>query len=343
MIKAGIVGATGYTGLELVRLLAHHPEVSLEVLVSQSQSGKRLEELYPYLRGKVSHSLQELDTAHLAPCDVVFFATNLGVAMQTVPELLKAEVRCIDLSADFRLKDPNVWGSYYGMPHACPEILGDAIYGLPEINRSRIAEADLVANPGCYPTAIILGFLPLLEQGWIDPDFLVADAKSGLSGAGRQATSSALFCEANDNFKAYAASGHRHWPEIHQALTQIAKRNVDLTFVPHVVPMNRGIHATLYAELTADTDTLQTLYEERYREEPFVEVLPIGSHPETRQVRGSNHCHIAVHRPHGGQKVVVLSVIDNLVKGAAGQAVQNMNIMFNLEERLGLDAIGLFP
>lgn len=343
MIKAGIVGSTGYTGLELIRLLSQHPEVKLEVLSARKEAGKPIQEVFPHFRA-LSQDLRftELNLDHLAECDVVFFATAKGVAMEHTPKLLEAGVRVIDLSADFRLKDPGIWETYYGMPHACPELLGDAIYGLPEINRSSIEQAELVANPGCYPTAITLGFLPLLEQGWVDPDFLVADAKSGVSGAGRHAEVDFLFSEVQDSMRAYAASGHRHWPEIHQTLTQVARRNVDLTFVPHLIPMKRGIHATLYAELTADV-ALQALYEERYKNEPFVHVLPKNSHPETRFVKGSNACQIAVHRPNGGQKGVILSAIDNLIKGASGQAIQNMNIMFGFEETLGLQAISQIP
>jgi N-acetyl-gamma-glutamyl-phosphate reductase len=234
------------------------------------------------------------------------------------------------------------WESWYKMEHACPDLVGEAVYGLPEVNREAIRKARLIANPGCYPTATQLGFLPLIENGLVDTSHLVADCKSGVSGAGRKAETHILFAEAADNFKAYAVPGHRHLPEIRQGLSFAAGHSVGLTFVPHLIPLIRGIHATLYAKLTKDAD-LQALYEKRYASEPFVDVLPAGSHPETRSVRGANVCRIALHRPQGGDVVVVLSVIDNLVKGAAGQAVQNMNLLFGFPETTAIDDIGLLP
>jgi len=278
----------------------------------------------------------------LSVCDVVFFATPNGIAMQQTRELLAKGVRVIDLAADFRIKDIATWEKWYGMTHACPELVAEAVYGLPDINREKIKQAKLVANPGCYPTAVQLGFMPLLESGVIDPTFLIADAKSGVSGAGRKAEVHALLAEAGDNFKAYGVSGHRHLPEISQGLKTMANKEVGLTFTPHLLPMIRGIHATLYAKLTKPVD-LQKLFEAGYANELFVDVLPKGSHPETRSVRGSNQCRIAVHQPQGGDTVVILSVIDNLVKGAAGQAVQNMNIMFGFNETTGLDIVPLLP
>jgi N-acetyl-gamma-glutamyl-phosphate reductase len=263
--------------------------------------------------------------------------------MQHARELLAAGVKLIDLAADFRLKDPAVWEQWYGMPHACPELLPEAVYGLPEVNRAKIKKARLIANPGCYPTAVQLGFLPLLESGLVDAGQLIADAKSGVSGAGRKAEVHTLLAEAADTMKAYAVPGHRHWPEICQGLAAVHGQPVGLTFVPHLTPMIRGIHATLYARLKRTDVDLQALYEKRYAGEPFVDVLPPGSHPETRSVRGANICRLAVHRPQGGDTVVVLSVIDNLVKGAAGQAVQNMNLLFGLDERTGLVAPALLP
>jgi N-acetyl-gamma-glutamyl-phosphate reductase len=282
------------------------------------------------------------EEAGLEKCDVVFFATPNGVAMQQTRALLDAGVKVIDLAADFRIKDIAEWEKWYKMAHACPDLVAEAVYGLPEINREKIRGARLVANPGCYPTAVQLGFLPLLEAGVVDTGFLVADAKSGVSGAGRKPETPILFAEAADNFKAYAVSGHRHWPEIKQGLEIFAGKPVDFTFVPHLTPLIRGIHATLYAKVSADVD-LQALFEARYADEAFVDVLPAGSHPETRSVRGANFCRIAVHRPNGGDTVVVLSVIDNLVKGAAGQAVQNMNILFGLPEDTALADIGMLP
>jgi N-acetyl-gamma-glutamyl-phosphate reductase len=343
MIKAGIVGGTGYTGVELLRLLAAHSGVELTVITSRGEKGVKVGELFSNLRGRIDLAFVEPDDAVLKNCDVVFFATPNGTAMKSVPVLLEAGVKVIDLAADFRLRDATEWEQWYGMPHACPDLLAEAVYGLPEINREAIGNARLVANPGCYPTAVQLGFLPLLEAGVVDPQSLIADVKSGVSGAGRKAEVGILLCEAGDNFKAYNVSAHRHWPEIRQGLTAVTGQPVDLVFTPHLVPMIRGIHATLYATLTEPDVDLQALFERRYVSESFVDVLPPKAHPETRSVRGSNQCRLAVHRPQNGKTVVILSVIDNLVKGAAGQAVQNMNLMFGLSERAGLEGIALLP
>jgi N-acetyl-gamma-glutamyl-phosphate reductase len=329
--------------VELLRLLAGHPNVELVAITSRAERGRAVSELFPNLRGHLTLAFVEPDPAVLSACDVVFFATPNGTAMQMAPALLAAGVRVIDLAADFRLRNPADWRQWYGSEHSCSDLLAEAVYGLPEVNRDAVREARLVANPGCYPTAVQLGFLPLLEQGLVNPRQLIADAKSGVSGAGRKAEVHTLLCEAGDNFKAYGVAGHRHLPEIRQGLQALAGGAVGLTFVPHLVPMIRGIHATLYGQLT-DTETdLQRLFEQRYANEPFVDVLPAGSHPETRSVRGVNLCRIAVHRPQSGNTVVVLAVIDNLVKGAAGQAVQNMNLMFDCEETSGLNGIGLLP
>lgn len=343
MINIGVIGGTGYTGVELLRLLAVHPKAKLRVITSRGEAGKPVAELFPSLRGYLDLAFSAPESAPLAGCDVVFTATPNGVAMQHARELRKAGVRIIDIAADFRLKSAELWERWYGMAHACPELLQQAVYGLPEVNRSAIREAQLVANPGCYPTAVQLGFLPLLEAGVVDPSHLIADAKSGVSGAGRKAEVHTLLAEASDSFKAYGVAAHRHWPEICQGLEAVTGKSVGLTFVPHLAPMIRGIHATLYARLVRDDVDLQRLFEERYANEPFVDVMPPGSHPETRSVRGANVCRIAVHRPRDGDTVVVLSVIDNLVKGAAGQAVQNMNIMFGLDETAGLGQPALMP
>ena len=342
MKKIGIVGGTGYTGVELLRILSTHPEAELAVITSRKEVGTPVADLFPSLRRRVMLRFSDPATAGLDQCDVVFFATPNGVAMTETPALLKAGVRVIDLAADFRIKDIAEWERWYGMTHACPDLVAEAVYGLPEMNRDQIIRARLVANPGCYPTAVQLGFLPLVQAGAVDNAHLIADAKSGLSGAGRKAEARILFSEASDNFKAYAVPGHRHLPEISQGLSRAAGEKVGLTFVPHLTPAIRGIHATLYARLTKEVD-LQGLYEERYATEPFVDVLPPGSHPDTRSVRGANDCRIAVHRPGGGDTVVVLSVIDNLVKGAAGQAVQNMNLMFGLPETMGIEHVPLSP
>lgn len=342
MIKVGVVGGTGYTGVELLRLLSQHPQVELKAITSRGEAGLPVAELFPSLRGRVSLCFSDPLNSPLADCDAVFFATPNGIAMQQVASLLDAGVRVIDLAADFRIKDIAVWEKWYGMKHASPALVAEAVYGLPEVNREQIRGARLVANPGCYPTATQLGFLPLVEAGCIDLAHLVADVKSGVSGAGRKAETHTLFSEAGDNFKAYGVAGHRHLPEIRQGLARAARTEVGLTFVPHLVPMIRGIHATLYARITREED-FQALFEKRYAGEGFVDVLPAGSHPETRSVRAANTCRIAVHRPQGGDTLVVLSVIDNLVKGAAGQAVQNMNLMFGHDETLGLTQIPVLP
>lgn len=342
MIKVGIVGGTGYTGVELLRLLAAHPQVALQVITSRADANMPVSQMFPSLRGYVGLSFTHPDAAHLEQCDLVFFATPNGIAMQQVRVLLDAGVKVIDLAADFRLQDIAAWEKWYGMVHACPDLVSEAVYGLPEVNRAQIKSARLVANPGCYPTAVQLGFIPLLEAGVIDTGRLIADAKSGVSGAGRKAEVATLFSEAADNFRAYGVAGHRHLPEIKQGLVNVTGNPVGLIFVPHLTPMIRGIHATLYGKLTREVD-LQKLFEQRYANEPFVDVMPAGSHPETRSVRGANCCRIAVHRPQGGDTVVVLAVIDNLVKGAAGQAVQNMNIMFGIPETTALNNVPLLP
>lgn len=343
MVKVGIVGGTGYTGSELLRLLVKHPLARVQVISSRSEAGRAVAELFPNLRGYLDLQFGEPQVGGFRDCDLVFFATPNGTAMQMVPELLAEGVRVVDLSADFRLKDAAEWAHWYGMIHACPELLGESVYGLPELYRDAIKGARLVANPGCYPTAVTLGLLPLVEAGVVDLGSLIADAKSGVSGAGRKAAVNGLMAEMGESFKAYAVGGHRHLPEIGQTLSQVAGRPVGLTFVPHLVPMIRGIEATLYGRRTDWIGDLQVLYEQRFAAESFVDVLPAGSHPETRSVRGSNLCRISVFEPFGSGVIVVQSVVDNLVKGAAGQAIQNMNLMFGLEETLGLDLIGLVP
>ncbi len=343
MIRAGIVGGTGYTGVELLRILALHSEVEVSVVTSRTDVGIKVDALYPSLRGYINIAFSLPEVEGLSECDVVFFATPNGTAMLMAEQLLSRGVKVIDLSADFRLKDEKVWSHWYGMEHACPELIAEAVYGLPELNREMIKQANLIACPGCYPTAVQLGFLPLLEKGVVDVNHLIADVKSGVSGAGRKAELSTLMSETGESFKAYAVGGHRHLPEIKQGLELVAGVSIGLTFVPHLTPMIRGIHATLYAQVQCNIDDVQALYEQRYASETFVDVLPQGSHPDTRNVRGSNNCQISLHQPQGGQTIVVLSVIDNLVKGAAGQAVQNMNLMFGLKEGSGLGTIALYP
>ncbi len=346
MIKAGIVGGTGYTGVELLRLLVQHPQVELRVITSRKEAGTPVAAMFPSLRGRVALAFTEPDAKTLRGCDVVFFATPHGVAMKEARTLLDGGAKVVDLSADFRLQDLAEWERWYKMKHAAPELLREAVYGLCELNRERIRRARLVANPGCYPTAIQLGFLPLVEAGAVDLDHLIADAKSGVSGAGRKAELSLTFSEASDNFTAYNVPGHRHRPEIRESLAQAAKREVGLVFTSHLTPIIRGIHATLYGRITKELD-FQQLFEKRYASEPFVDVMPPGSHPDTRSVRAANVCRIAVHRPPEGARqadtLVVLSVIDNLVKGASGQAVQNMNLMFGLPEATGLGQVPVVP
>jgi N-acetyl-gamma-glutamyl-phosphate reductase len=350
VIKVGIVGATGYTGVELLRLLAVHPEAEVTVITSRSEQGKPVADLYPSLRGIIDLVFSQPNVDQLAQCDVVFFATPHGVAQSMVASILERGVKVIDLSADFRIRDVATWESWYGQTHGAPELIPQAVYGLPELNREAIANASLIACPGCYPTSVQLGFLPLMEAGCIDLSDLIANSASGVSGAGRQASIGALHAEVSDSFKAYAASGHRHLPEIVQGLNDMAvaagavsDTSVNLTFVPHLLPINRGIHSTLYANLTDLSVDVQALFEARYANEPFVDVLPAGSHPQTNSVRGSNMCRIAVHRPAGGAKVIVLVVEDNLTKGASGQGIQCMNIICGLAENAGLAAPALLP
>ncbi len=343
MIKAGIIGGTGYTGVELLRLLVHHPRAEVVTISSRSEKEKPVTDVFPSLRGYTELCFSDPDQADLESCDVVFAATPNGVAMTHARVLMEEGVRLIDLSADFRICDVSEWSRWYQLEHACPELVAEAVYGLPEINRERIRDARLVANPGCYPTSVILGLTPLLEEGLVNPKQLIADAKSGVSGARRGASVATLLCETSDSFKAYAVPGHRHLPEICQVLTRVAGESVGLTFVPHLVPMIRGIEATLYGQLNDTSMDLTGLYQERYAGEPFVDVMPEGSHPDTRSVRGSNTVRIACHRPQNGNTAVILVVEDNLIKGAAGQAIQNMNLMFGFEETEGLKATALWP
>jgi N-acetyl-gamma-glutamyl-phosphate reductase len=345
VIKVGVVGGTGYTGVELLRLLAVHPQVEVTAITSRAESGVKVADYFPSLRGRYDLAFSDPASAPLNGCDCVFFATPNGVAMSQARALLDAGVRVVDFSADFRLKDRALWEKWYRVAHASPDLFPQAVYGLPEINRERIRGARLVANPGCYATAVQLALLPLIESDFIDHQHLIADAKSGVSGAGRKAEVDILYSEAADNFKAYAIKGHRHHPEIVESLTSLEGASgcrLGLTFVPHLVPMVRGILATVYARITKDTD-FQALYEQRFRGEPFVDVLPPGSQPETRWVRGTNQCRIAVHRPFDGDTLVVVAVEDNLVKGAAGQAVQNMNLMFGFPETQALDQLAMVP
>ncbi len=346
-IKVGIVGGTGYTGVELLRLLSQHPNVELRAITSRKEDGMPVADMYPSLRGRTDIKFQTPDAAALDQCDVVFFATPHGVAMAQAESLLAAGVRIIDLAADFRLQDLSSFERWYKMQHTCPDILRESAYGLPELNRERIAKARVVGNPGCYPTTVLLGLAPLFKGGksLVDPGNIIADCKSGVSGAGRKAEVATLFSEASDNFKAYGVMGHRHHPEISEQLGLLAGGPIGLIFTPHLVPMIRGMFSTIYLRIdpaARDTD-FQALFEEHYANEPFVDVMPAGSLPETRSVRASNYMRIAVHRPEGGDQLVVLVVQDNLTKGASGQAVQNMNLMFGLPETTGLEHVAILP
>lgn len=343
--KIGIVGGTGYTGVELLRILAQHPQVSVELITSRSHSGTAVADLFPNLRGKYDLQFSQPDIQAFKQCDLIFFATPNGVAMKQVANLLDAGIRVIDLAADFRIKDLQVWEKWYQMPHAAPQIVAQAVYGLPELHREQIRKARIVANPGCYATAVQLALIPLIEQQLIQPEHIIANVASGVSGAGRGANVATLLCEVNESFKAYAAQGHRHMPEIVQQLDKIAGESVQLTFVPHLIPMNRGIHASVYAleKQFVDIDALQQVFVQRYAGEPFVDVLPQGLLPETRMVKGGNDCRIAVLKPQEQDVILVLSVLDNLVKGASGQAIQNMNLMLGIAETTGLDTVAMAP
>ena len=343
MITVGIVGGTGYTGVELLRILAQHPEARVRAITSRKDAGTRVAQMFPSLRGHYDLTFSDPKEADLGRCDVVFFATPHGVAMAQAQELLGAGARIIDLAADFRLQDPALFERWYKMPHACPDLLREAVYGIPEINREAIRKARIIGNPGCYPTAVQLGFLPLIEAGLVDTRYLIADCKSGVSGAGRKAELSLGFAETADNFAAYGVAGHRHLPEIVQGLNRASREPVRLTFTPHLTPIIRGILATLYAPLKNTDIDLQALYEKRYAGEAFIDVMPAGSLPDTRSVRASNTLRIAVHRPPDSDLALVIAVEDNLVKGAAGQAVQNMNLMFGLPETVGLMAPPVLP
>lgn len=347
MISVGIVGGTGYTGSELLRLLVQHPHVEIKAVTSRAEAGTRLDVAFPQLRGHLDLVFSEPEQSVLTDCDLVFFATPNGTAMVQAPPLLAAGVRVVDLAADFRIDDVELWERWYGMAHASPELVADAVYGMPEVNREAIRGARLVANPGCYPTAVTLALLPLIESGLVETDRVIADVKSGVSGAGRKASANLLMAEVGESFKAYSVGGHRHHPEICATIRRATGCEMGLTFVPHLVPMVRGIEATLYVSLKASADLspgdLQTRFEQYYLAEPFVDVMPAGAALETRSVRGTNLCRLGVNVPLDAGVVVVQSVIDNLVKGAAGQAVQNLNLMFGIEETTGLCSLGLAP
>lgn len=355
LIQVGIVGGTGYTGVELLRLLAMHPKAQVKVITSRSEAGRKVADLFPSLRGFYALSFSEPNTQSLLACDVIFFATPHGVAQGMMAELISAEAKVIDLSADFRIRDIDTWERWYGQTHGCPDLVSQAVYGLPEVNREKIKSARLVACPGCYPTSVQLGLKPLLEKGWIDTTNIIANSASGISGAGRQAKIDSLLAENADSFKAYAVAGHRHKPEIEQGLQDIIgeqsvkgegfgkSTGLNVTFVPHLLPMIRGIHSTIYVQLKDTIGDIQALFEQNYKDEVFVDVLPRGFYPQTRSVKGTNMCRISIEVPGDGNIAVIMSVIDNLNKGAAGQAIQNLNIMFGFDESCGLMSPPLSP
>lgn len=345
-IKVGIIGATGYAGAELVRLLISHPRAELVALTTQSYEDSLFYEVYPYVYRYVDQKCLQLDLPALVDAaDVIFTALPHGHAMPVAREVLRQGKKFIDLGADFRFDSREVYEQWYKMEHTAPDLLEQAVYGLPELHRDKIRSACLVGNPGCYPTSVILGLAPLLAHGLVDTGTVVADCKSGVSGAGRGLSLGVHFAEVNENFRAYNVGGHRHTPEIEQELSKLAGENMVISFTPHLTPMNRGILSTIYARLKQEISAAQVraLYEEYYSGEFFVRVLPEGLLPQTKAVAGSNHCDLApVVDPRTG-RVVVISTIDNLIKGAAGQAVQNMNLMYDLPETMGLDRPGLYP
>jgi N-acetyl-gamma-glutamyl-phosphate reductase len=346
MLKVAIVGASGYTGVELIRILHTHPEAAVTCVTSEQSAGKRVSEVFPSLRGRCDLVLENLEPVRIAEkADFIFTALPHKAAMEVVPTFLRLSRRVVDLSADYRLHDAGEYARWYE-PHLNPELLKKSVYGLPELSRARIASSDLVANPGCYPTSVILGLAPLVKKKLIDPATIIADCKSGVSGAGRSAKVDNLYCEVNDGFKAYGVGGvHRHIPEIDQELTRLAREHVAITFTPHLVPMDRGILSTIYAMPLRGITTTELLkvYIDYYKGEPFVRVLPEGCFPSTSHVRGSNFCDIGLTVDERTGRVIVVSAIDNLVKGASGQAVQNMNIMNGFPETMGLEGLALFP
>lgn len=349
-IKVGIVGGTGYTGVELIRLLVNHPHAQITMLTSRSEAGKKASDIFPSLRGLSDVVFSDADDEKLTACDVVFFATPHGVAMKSAPYLTEKGVKVIDLAADFRLQDLDAFSKWYGMAHDCPDVLKQSAYGLPEVNRDAIKDAKVVGNPGCYPTTAILGLSAIIDEqnrqnAQLIGDHIIIDAKSGISGAGRSAKMEMIFSETADNFSAYGVAGHRHLPEIEQGVHALLGSNFEhkIRFVPHLVPMIRGMFSTIHLTLTEAGSAVdwQSVFEHRFQDEHFVDVLPKGQLPQTRQTRASNFLRMAVHQD--GETLTILVVQDNLVKGAAGQAVQNMNIMFGLDEKAGLDIVPVVP
>ena len=340
--RVSVFGGTGYTGVELIRLLLNHPNVEIYQITSRNDKGKRVDEIYPSFRGVLNNILVSPEDADLKNVDIVFFATPNGIAMNYAEGLIEAGKLVIDLAADFRIKDKGIWEKWYGVEHKSPNLINKAVYGLPEINRDSIKKSKLVANPGCYPTAIQLALIPLLEKKLISSTNIIADAKSGISGAGRNPELKLLMSEADEDFKAYGIGGHRHLPEIEQNLTYVSGENVKLTFIPHLVPMVRGIFATIYVECIKNFKA-KDIFESYYKDEPFVDIMESNIYPNTKSVRASNFCRISFYKEQDTNRLIIFSVIDNLMKGAAGQAVQNMNIMMDWQETLGLSSVPITP
>lgn len=343
--RVGIVGATGYTGVELLRLLVQHPEVEVTVLTSQKYAGVPIDQVFPSLTGRLQIKCEELTIDRISQkVDFIFTAVPHKTAMETVPLFYQKGKRVVDLSADFRFKDPEVYERWY-QKHTCVDLLPESVYGLPELHREEIKNAKIVGNPGCYPTGALIGLIPLIKDGMISYENIVIDSKSGVSGAGRDVVLGSLFCEVNEGVKAYKIFDHRHLPEIEQELGQLAQKKITVTFVPHLIPMDRGILTTIYVKLSKKmkTEDVLSTFQEYYRGEPFIRIYPKGKIPNTKDVRGSNYCDIGVIVNESDSRGVVVTAIDNLVKGASGQAVQNMNIMLGYPETMGLDVLPFFP
>jgi len=345
MIKVGIAGASGYTGLELLRLLIKHPEVKITAVTSEKHQGQLLADVFPSFSGFSDLRFTPLEPAIASKCDILFLALPHTTAMNRVPAFLEGSCRVIDLSADFRLKSQAIFEQWYSVAHQQKEILDQAVYGLPELHRESIRSAKLIANPGCYPTSVILALAPLVTTGWVDLDSIIADSKSGVSGAGRKPSINTQFAECNEAVSAYALGTHRHTPEIEQEISTLAGREIQITFSPHLMPMTRGMLSTIYIDLKKDLklETLDKQYRVFYKNEPFVRILKPGTFANTHHVVASNFCDIGLQIDSRKQRVVLTSAIDNLVKGAAGQAIQNMNIMLGVDEKTALDSPGMFP